>query len=55
MKDNGLLDILEEFGSDTYELQDNFGNIVEIEIDWAGTGSGDWDDWTIKRAIVLYP
>ena len=54
MKDSGL-DILEEFGSDTYELQDNFGNIVEIEIDWAGTGSGDWDDWTIKRAIVLYP
>ena len=57
MKDS-VLDVWEEFGSDTYELQDNFGNIVEIEIDWAGTGSDDWDDWddwTIKRAIVLYP
>ena len=40
------------FGPDTYELQDNFGNIVEIEIKWSGEG---WDGWTIKRAIVHYP
>ena len=43
-----------DFGSDIFELQDNFGNIVEIEIDWGGTGS-DWDERIVKRAIVLYP
>ena len=40
------------FSPDAFELQDNFGNIVAIEIDSAGN---EWDDWIFKRAIVLYP
>ena len=36
----------------TYKFQDNFGNIIEIEFDWF---KEDWDDWSVKRAIVRYP
>ena len=36
---------------ESYEFQDNFGNIVEIEFDWEDYD----DDWKIKSAIVRYP
>ena len=36
----------------TYKFQDNFGNIIEIEFDWF---KEEWDDWSVKRAIVRYP
>ena len=41
------------FDSETYEFQDNFGNIVAIEFDWGDEDSGD--DWKVKRVFVLYP
>ena len=37
---------------ETYEFQDNFGNIIAIEFDW---GDEDDDEWTVKKAIVHYP
>ena len=43
------------FQYETYEFQDNFGNIVAIEFDWGDEGSGEGDDWKVKSAIVLYP
>ena len=53
----GLLTLLPEYGKvpefDTYKLQDNFGNIVEIKMDF--DGGDDWDDWKIKSAVVHYP
>ena len=42
------------FSYDTYKIQDNFGNIIEIEFDW-GDEENDDEDWTVKRAIVRYP
>ena len=53
---DGVSEFYPPFSPDAFELQDNFGNIVAIEIDWAfDTGDGEWDDWIVKRAIVLYP
>ena len=43
------------FGPDTFELQDNFGNIIKIEIDLDWEEGKPWDEWEIKSAIVLYP
>ena len=36
----------------TYEFQDNFGNIIEIQFDF---GDEDDKEWTVKSAIVRYP
>ena len=50
--EDDISDLHQPFSPDAFELQDNFGNIVAIEIDSAGN---EWDDWIFKRAIVLYP
>ena len=37
----------------TYEFQDNFGNIIEVKFDWGDNKSDD--AWTVNKTIVRYP
>ena len=52
-KEDGIFHLHQSFSPDAFELQDNFGNIAAIEIDWADGPT--WDTCIVKRAIVLYP